>query len=61
MTAEVRQHHQQVVAALLDEIEERRRRRYAAQAAGIRPAALRELEAEEQTLRRELAAALDLA
>lgn len=56
-----RREYQRHVAALLEEIEERRRRLAIMQAAGALPAGLRDLKAELQSVRRELAAAIEAA
>ena len=54
-----RRRHQRRIAALLDELEQRRQRLYLLQARGARPAGLRDLKAELQALRDELAATVD--
>ena len=56
-----RRRHQRRVAGLLDALEERRRWAYILKARGVRPAGLRDLKAEMQTIRAELAAAVDAA
>jgi hypothetical protein len=60
-TFDARRRHQQQVDALLDALEERRRRIYVLKAHGARPAGLRDLKAELQTIRTELAATVGTA
>ena len=55
-----RRSHQRHIAGLLDELEQRRQRLYVLRARGAQPAGLRDLKAELQAVRDELAAAVDL-
>jgi hypothetical protein len=59
--SDARRRHQRYVAALLDELEARRQRLYVLKAYGARAAALRDLKAELEAFRDELAAAVDAA
>ena len=56
---QARRHHQRRIAALLDDLEQRRHRLAILRARGAQPAGLRDLKAELQMVRDELAAAVD--
>jgi hypothetical protein len=61
VTVSQRRSHQRRITALLDELEQRRQRIDVLQARGARPAGLRDLSAELNTVRKELAAVVDAA
>ncbi len=56
-----RHRHQQQVDALLTELEQRRHEAYVRRAGGVQPAGLRDLKSDIQSVRSELAAAVDAA